>query len=73
MPDCDQISHRAGAIYYQNYLLGRMMSLQWDRWLAEMPGHRGRREAGDFFRERVFGWAPHSTGMMRSNMQPAKS
>lgn len=41
--------------YYQNYLLGRMMSLQWDRWLAEHAGGiAGRREAGDFFRERVF-------------------
>jgi peptidyl-dipeptidase A len=42
--------------YYQNYLLGRMMSLQWDGWLHQhVGGIIGRKEAGDFFRERVFG------------------
>ncbi len=41
--------------YYQNYLLGRMMSLQWDGWLREhIGGIIGRGEAGDFFRERIF-------------------
>jgi len=41
--------------YYQNYLLGRMMSLQWDSWLREHAGGIvGRAEAGDFFRERIF-------------------
>ena len=41
--------------YYQNYLLGRMMSLQWDSWLRENAGGIvGRAEAGDFFRERIF-------------------
>lgn len=46
--------------YYQNYLLGRMMSLQWDRWLAEhIGGIVGRPEAGQFFRERIF--APGAT------------
>ncbi len=42
--------------YYQNYLLGRMMSLQWDNWLRQHAGGIvGRKEAGDFFRTRVFG------------------
>ena len=41
--------------YYQNYLLGRMMSLQWRGWLDEhVGGLVGRTAAGDFFRERVF-------------------
>jgi peptidyl-dipeptidase A len=41
--------------YYQNYLLGRMMSLQWDGWLRQnLGGIIGRTGAGDFFRERVF-------------------
>jgi peptidyl-dipeptidase A len=41
--------------YYQNYLLGRMMSLQWDSWLADHAGGIvGRAAAGDFFRERIF-------------------
>jgi len=46
--------------YYQNYLLGRMMSLQWDGWLREHAGGIvGRTAAGDFFRERIF--APGNT------------
>ncbi len=46
--------------YYQNYLLGRMMSLQWDGWLREhIGGIIGRQAAGDFFRERIF--APGNT------------
>jgi len=41
--------------YYQNYLLGRMMSLQWDGWLRRhVGGIVGRAAAGEFFRERVF-------------------
>ena len=41
--------------YYQNYLLGRMMSLQWDSWLRDhVGGIVGRPEAGAFFRERIF-------------------
>jgi peptidyl-dipeptidase A len=41
--------------YYQNYLLGRMMSLQWDGWLhRNVGGIVGRTAAGDFFRERIF-------------------
>lgn len=41
--------------YYQNYLLGRMMSLQWEGWLrANVGGIVGREAAGAFFRERVF-------------------
>ncbi len=46
--------------YYQNYLLGRMMSLQWDSWLRQHAGGIvGRPEAGAFFRERIF--APGNT------------
>lgn len=41
--------------YYQNYLLGRMMSLQWDGWLrSKAGGITGHAAAGDFFREKVF-------------------
>jgi len=41
--------------YYQNYLLGRMMSLQWEDWLRKHAGGiAGRRAAGEFFRERIF-------------------
>ena len=41
--------------YYQNYLLGRMMSLQRRDWLdSNAGGLVGRTEAGDFFRDRVF-------------------
>jgi peptidyl-dipeptidase A len=41
--------------YYQNYLLGRMMSLQWDGWLREnVGGIVGRTTAGGFFRDRIF-------------------
>lgn len=46
--------------YYQNYLLGRMMSLQWDRWLKQHAGGIvGRQDAGSFFREKIF--APGNT------------
>ncbi|MBN2306120.1 MAG: M2 family metallopeptidase, partial [Anaerolineae bacterium] len=46
--------------YYQNYLLGRMMSLQWRGWLDEnVGGIVGRPAAGDFFKERIF--APGAT------------
>lgn len=41
--------------YYQNYLLGRMMSLQWEAWLhARAGGIVNRAAAGEFFRNRVF-------------------
>jgi peptidyl-dipeptidase A len=41
--------------YYQNYLLGRMMSLQWDGWLRQnVGGIVGCQAAGEFFRERIF-------------------
>lgn len=41
--------------YYQNYLLGHMMALQWESWLrANVGGLVGREAAGAFFRERVF-------------------
>ncbi|MBN1680034.1 MAG: M2 family metallopeptidase [Anaerolineae bacterium] len=46
--------------YYQNYQLGRMMSLQWDAWLRDNSGGIvGRRRAGEFFRARIF--APGNT------------
>lgn len=46
--------------YYQNYLLGRMMSLQWHGWLeANAGGVIGQEAAGTFFRERIF--APGNT------------
>ncbi|WP_119066826.1 M2 family metallopeptidase [Aggregatilinea lenta] len=46
--------------YYQNYLLGRMMSLQWTGWLTEHAGGIiGRPDAGQFFMQRIF--APGST------------
>jgi len=42
--------------YYQNYLLGHMMALQWENWLrAHVGGIVGREATGAFFRERVFG------------------
>jgi peptidyl-dipeptidase A len=55
-PDWAAKNHIALApAYYQNYLLGRMMSLQWDGWLrANVGGIIGRTEAGDFFRENIF-------------------
>ncbi len=41
--------------YYQNYLLGRMMSVQWENWLREnVGGVVGRPEAGQFFQEKVY-------------------
>ncbi len=41
--------------YYQNYLLGRMMSLQWTGWLFKNAGGIvGRPAAGAFFRQRIF-------------------
>ncbi|NDJ75719.1 MAG: peptidase M3A and M3B thimet/oligopeptidase F [Chloroflexi bacterium] len=56
MPDWATKYHIALApAYYQNYLLGRMMSLQWRGWLDQHAGGIvGRVAAGDFFRERVF-------------------
>ena len=46
--------------YYQNYLLGRMMSLQWTGWLtAHAGGIIGRPDAGKFFMQRIF--APGAT------------
>lgn len=41
--------------YYQNYLLGRMMSIQWENWLRDNAGGIiGRPDAGTFFREKVY-------------------
>lgn len=41
--------------YYQNYLLGRMMSIQWEDWLRDNTGGIvGRPDAGRFFREKVY-------------------
>lgn len=56
LPDWATKYHIALApAYYQNYLLGRMMSVQWENWLR---GHVGgivdRAAAGEFFRERVY-------------------
>jgi len=46
--------------YYHNYLLGRMMSLQWEGWLrANLGGVVGRAEVGEWFRTRIF--APGAT------------
>ncbi len=56
MPDWATKYHVAMApAYYQNYLIGEMMSVQWQRWLDKHTGGLiNRREAGDFFRQRVF-------------------
>jgi peptidyl-dipeptidase A len=56
LPDWAAKYHIAMApAYYQNYLLGRMMSLQWDGWLNEHVGGIVKHPAaGAFFRERVF-------------------
>ncbi len=46
--------------YYQNYLIGKMVSIQWEHWLADNVGSLvNSREAGDYFRQRVF--APGAT------------
>ena len=56
LPDWATKYHIALApAYYQNYLLGIIMSLQWEAWLREhVGGIVGRPEAGAFFRERIF-------------------
>ncbi|MEP7284155.1 MAG: M2 family metallopeptidase [Chloroflexota bacterium] len=56
MPDWATKYHVALApAYYQNYLIGEMMSVQWQRWLdAHAGGLINRAAAGDFFRDRVF-------------------
>jgi peptidyl-dipeptidase A len=56
LPDWATKYHIALApAYYQNYLLGRMMSLQWANWLEQHAGGIvGKAEAGAFFRERIF-------------------
>jgi len=56
MPDWATKYHVALApAYYQNYLLGRMMSLQWTGWLFQHEGGIvGRKSAGEFFRQRVY-------------------
>ncbi len=61
LPDWATKYHIALApAYYQNYLLGRIMALQWEAWLREhVGGVVGRPEAGAFFRERIF--APGNT------------
>lgn len=56
--------------YYQNYLLGRMMSLQWEAWLREHAGGIvNRPAAGDFFRKRIF--APGATLHWNEALQAA--
>ena len=57
MPDWATKYHVAMApAYYQNYLIGEMMSVQWLRWLHDNTnGLINQPAAGDFFRERVFG------------------
>ncbi len=57
MPDWATKYHVAMApAYYQNYLLGKIVAAQWERWLSQhVGGLVNRQEAGDFFRERVFG------------------
>ncbi|MEW6253838.1 MAG: M2 family metallopeptidase, partial [Planctomycetota bacterium] len=56
LPDWATKYHIALApAYYQNYLLGRMMSFQWEDWLRKHAGGIvGRRAAGEFFCERIF-------------------
>ena len=39
--------------YYQNYLLGRMMSLQWDGWLRQTRGRHRRASGGGRFLPRA--------------------
>lgn len=79
MPDWATKYHVAMApAYYQNYLLGKIMAAQWEHWLSQhVGGLVNRKEAGDFFRQRVFGlgatlhWndaLEHSTGE-RLNIQ----
>jgi peptidyl-dipeptidase A len=42
--------------YYQNYLIGEMVSVQWERWLRDHAGGViNSLAAGEFFRKRVFG------------------
>jgi peptidyl-dipeptidase A len=56
MPDWATKYHVALApAYYQNYLIGQMMSIQWENWINKRAGGLiNRKEAGDFLRERVF-------------------
>ncbi len=56
LPDWATKYHIALApAYYQNYLLGHIMALQWEAWLREhVGGFVGKQDAGDFFRERIF-------------------
>ncbi len=56
MPDWATKQHIAlSPAYYQNYLIGEMMGVQWSRWLdAEAGGIINRAAAGNFFRDRVF-------------------
>ncbi len=61
MPDWATKYHVALApAYYQNYLIGKMTSVQWQHWLAtHVGGLVNRPEAGEFFRQRIF--APGAT------------
>ncbi len=56
MPDWATKYHVAMApAYYQNYLLGEMVSVQWRRWLEKnVGGIINRPAAGDFFRQKVY-------------------
>ena len=56
MPDWATKYHVALApAYYQNYLIGEMLSVQWRRWLDDHAGGLiNQGAAGDFFRERIF-------------------
>jgi peptidyl-dipeptidase A len=56
MPDWATKYHVALApAYYQNYLLGQMMSIQWEHHVQQQFGGLiNCREAGEFLKERVF-------------------
>ncbi len=56
MPDWATKYHVAMApAYYQNYLIGQMVAVQWRRWLdAHAGGIVNRPAAGDFFRQGVY-------------------
>jgi peptidyl-dipeptidase A len=56
MPDWATKYHVALApAYYQNYLIGRIVAVQWRRWLDDSVGGLvNRSKAGEFFRDRVF-------------------
>lgn len=57
MPDWATKYHVALApAYYQNYLIGEIMSVQWEHWLKQHAGGIvDHPAAGEFFRNQVFG------------------